>query len=145
MSQTHHNPYAKTAQNLLDTNDDENVSMHDSSHLKTFDSEGSKNEAETGAEDESQQHMPEEEEITFKENPFQIPPSFNRPITEETLRDNDHPYVFWASLRLGTNPFESDQPYGGGLRHIGGLRGAHGRGRSPVCNFPIPFKRLRIN
>jgi len=98
MSQPHHNPYAKTAQNQIDTNKDENVSMHDSPHSKTSDSDTSK----TGAEDEnrSQQHVSEEEEIKFNENPFQIPPSFNRPITEETLRDNDHPYIFWASLRL---------------------------------------------
>jgi len=41
-----------------------------------------------------------EEEIDFEENPFQIPPSFNQSINEETLRDDDHPYVFWASLRL---------------------------------------------
>jgi len=34
------------------------------------------------------------------ESHFLIPPSFNRPITEETLRDDDHPYVFWANLRL---------------------------------------------
>jgi len=40
-----------------------------------------------------------EEEITFEED-FVIPPSFNRPINEETLCDDDHPYVFWASLRL---------------------------------------------
>jgi len=39
-----------------------------------------------------------EEEIEFKENLFHIPPSFNRSINEETLRDDDHPYMFWASL-----------------------------------------------
>jgi len=39
-------------------------------------------------------------ESGFDENPFQIPPSFGWPITKETLCNADHPYVFWASLRL---------------------------------------------
>jgi len=25
---------------------------------------------------------------------------FNQPINKETLQDDDHPYVFWASLQL---------------------------------------------
>jgi len=40
------------------------------------------------------------EEIEFEENLFQIPPSFNRSINKETLHDDDHPYMFWASLCL---------------------------------------------
>jgi len=40
----------------------------------------------------------------FAESPFQIPPSFGCPITEETLCDNDHPYVFWALVRLPILP-----------------------------------------
>jgi len=31
---------------------------------------------------------------------FQIPPSFSQNINEEMLHDDDHPYVFWTSLRL---------------------------------------------
>jgi len=142
MSQPHHNPYAKTAQNQIDTNEDENVSMHNSPHSKTSNSDVLK----TGAEDEnwSQQHVLEEEEIEFDENPFQIPPSFNQLITEEMLHNNNHPYVFWASLRLPIPP-KSDQSYGGHLRCVRELCGAHGQGRSPVCNFSLPLKQLQIN
>jgi len=45
-------------------------------------------------------HGEDEEEIEFKGNPFQIPPLFNQLIREETLLDNDCPYVFWVSLHL---------------------------------------------
>jgi len=48
----------------------------------------------------------EDEEINF-ESDFQIPPSFSRPIMEETLHDATHPYVFWASLRF---PIPQDPP-----------------------------------
>jgi len=40
-----------------------------------------------------------EEEIEFEDNPFQSP-LFNQLITEETLRDDEHTYIFWVSLRL---------------------------------------------
>jgi len=44
-----------------------------------------------------------EEEITFEED-FVIPPSFNHLINKETLHDDNHPYVFWASLCLPIPP-----------------------------------------
>jgi len=53
----------------------------------------------------------DEEEIDFEEeNSFQIPPSFNCPINKETLWDEDHPYIFWASLHLVPIPKDLVNP-----------------------------------
>jgi len=97
------NPYQKSPLAAVQTIDDDNISMKDSSP-------SSKNSADSndGQGDAQQNKDPPPRSKTsdadarsgFDENPFQIPPSFGRPITEETLRDTDHPYVFWASLRL---------------------------------------------
>jgi len=101
------NPYTKnTPHNVAmeSTRDDDNVSMQDSPSSKTSGFEESKqeehskkadNEHSSGKKDDNG-----EEEINFEESPFQIPPSFSCNITEETLHDNDRPYVFWASLWL---------------------------------------------
>jgi len=97
------NPYQKSPPPAVQTTDDDNISMKDSSP-------SSKNSADTTVrQDGTQQHedmsprsKTSEADVDnrFDENHFQIPPSFGRPITEETLRDADHPYIFWASLRL---------------------------------------------
>jgi len=99
MSQAH-NPYTKPASHSISTQDDDNVSMHDSPHSKSSDSDESKqaDEHDTEEADCSQRNEMEEEQIDFKDTPFQIPPSFSRSIMEETLWDDDHPYVFWVSL-----------------------------------------------
>jgi len=103
------NPYNRNTPNSVataTTGDDDNVSMQESPCSKTSGKEDSKHEETSDkAEEEHAQNQQDnngEEEINFKEeeSPFQIPPSFSRSITEETLRDNDGPYVFWASLRL---------------------------------------------
>jgi len=86
------------------TGDDDNVSMQDSPSSKTSGFEESKQEDHSNkASDKNangKQHDDEEEEINFKESQFQIPPSFSQSITEETLHDDNWPYVFWASLSL---------------------------------------------
>jgi len=104
MSQPH-NPYASKAPAAVTTEDEDNVSMRDSPSSKNSSEEA--HTQEEGMEDEERSQTKEndatEEEINFEED-FQIPPSFSRPINEETLRDNDHPYVFWASLRMPIPP-----------------------------------------
>jgi len=84
--------------------DDDNVSMHESSpSSKSSSFEDTKDNEDVDAEaedhDTDPNHRPEEE-VLFEDTPFQIPPSFSRTINEETLRDDERPYVFWASLRL---------------------------------------------
>jgi len=100
MSQTH-SPQASAAPSALDTDDVENVSMQDSPSSKNSGFEGS--DADKGSDnngsEQDKAHGTVEEEILFEKD-FQIPPSFGRAINEETLQDDDHPYVFWASLRL---------------------------------------------
>ncbi len=98
------NPYRQPA--AVDTcEENDNESMHDASPTSSKDSDfEGKHTADDEAHDTEAQGEsnppPDEEEINFEESTFQIPPSFSRPITEETLRDSDHPYVFWATLRL---------------------------------------------
>jgi len=105
MSQPH-NPYGNKAPHALHTGNDDNVSMHDSPSSKNLGFDESKHELDKEHdEEESMQgrnnaNKEDKEEINFDENHFQIPPSFNRNITEETLQDNDQPYIFWALLCL---------------------------------------------
>jgi len=82
--------------------------MHDSPSSKHLSKEDQANDAGMEEEECSQAREPHtlEEEINFEED-FQIPPSFGRPINKEMLCDNDHPYVFWASLRM---PIPKDTP-----------------------------------
>jgi len=77
---TPHNPYMKQAPTNVSTADEDNASMQESSpSSKGLGFEETKNEAVDADEDKhSQKSMQaEEEEIDFKENPFQIPPLFN--------------------------------------------------------------------
>jgi len=75
--------------------------MHNNSlSSKALESEESKPTSNDNNEDEHSDHQTVEEEIDFKESQFQIPPSFSRLIMEETLSNNDHPYIFWALLQL---------------------------------------------
>jgi len=100
MSSPNH-PYAKSPPSKVATEDEDNASMRDNSpSSKASESETSKPTSNDQDDDAQRDRRAEEEEIDFEESQFQIPPSFSRPITEETLRDSDHPYVFWASLRL---------------------------------------------
>jgi len=102
------NPYASKAPTTVTTRDEENVLMHDSPSSKNSSEEAQTNDA--GMEDDECSQAREshtlEEEVNFEED-FQIPPSFSQMINEETLRDNDHPYIFWASLRM---PIPKDLP-----------------------------------
>jgi len=88
----------------VSTNDDvDNISMRDSPSSKNSGFEDHQEAHDKETEDDGHNSYKdaggEEDEIAFEED-FVIPPSFNRPINEETLRDDEHPYVFWASLRL---------------------------------------------
>jgi len=99
------NPYQKSPPTAVHTEADDNVSMRD-------DSPSSKNSSNTQnehgddahVEDSSPRSKSSGDEGNFEDTTFQIPPSFGRPITEETLRDKEHPYVFWASLRMPIPP-----------------------------------------
>jgi len=61
-----------------------------------------KNKASTDSRYDNANKGPLEEEVVFEqtESHFLIPPSFNCSITEETLHDDEHLYVFWANLHL---------------------------------------------
>jgi len=72
--------------------------MHDNSpSLKASESEESKQTGKDNNNDENSRNQDSraaEEEIDFEESQFQIPPSFSHLIMEETLHDNNRPYVF---------------------------------------------------
>ncbi len=90
----------------MHTEEDDNVSMRDDSPSSKNSSDTQENEQSADAhnDDSSPRSKSSGDEGNFEDNTFQIPPSFGRPITEETLRDKDHPYVFWASLRMPIPP-----------------------------------------
>jgi len=97
-----HNPYTKQTPKSISTTNENNALMQELiPSLKGSGFEETKNKELDVNDEWLQKSMwAEEEEIDFEENPFQIPPSFNQLINEEMLWDNDHPYVFWASLKL---------------------------------------------
>jgi len=89
------NPYSKPM-TVATGKEDDNVSMCNSSPTSSKDLgfEGKKTAGEDANDNEEQgkaNPLLDEEEINFEDNPFQIPPLFNRPITEETLHDDDCP------------------------------------------------------
>ncbi len=55
------------------------------------------------------QQEDEDKEIPVKEEEEPLPPSFHHTLMEETLRDDDRPYVFWASIRIPI-PEKPDDP-----------------------------------
>jgi len=80
MSSSH--SYTKSPPSKVDTNDNDNVSMRDNSpSSKDLDVEDSMKATGEKTNDNKSPHTCKnraaKEEIEFKENPFQIPPSFN--------------------------------------------------------------------
>ncbi len=97
------NPYQKNPPAAVQMTNDDNISMKDSSLSSKNSADSNAGQGNTQQNKDLSPHSKTSDanaESGFDENPFQIPPSFGRPITEETLCDADHPYVFWASLRL---------------------------------------------
>ncbi len=47
-----------------------------------------------------QQQGDNDKEIPVKEEDEPLPPSFHCTLTEETLCNDDRPYIFWASIRI---------------------------------------------
>jgi len=78
---------------MTTTGEDNNVSMQEdspSSKTSSMEESKSKDQSDTVEEEQQDRHADNsEEEINFEELPFQIPPSFSRSITEETLRDDN--------------------------------------------------------
>jgi len=82
--------------------------MHDSPSSKNSSEEAQTNNAsrEDNKHSQARESRTLEEVINFKED-FQIPPSFSHLINKETLCDDNHPYIFWASLWM---PIPKDLP-----------------------------------
>jgi len=105
---TPHNPYATLAalrvSALLDKYVDpmEEESPRSSKELHETTPHGSLQESQ-------QQPDIEDKEIPVKEDEEPLPPSFHHTLTEETLCDDDRPYVFWASIWIPI-PEKPDDP-----------------------------------
>jgi len=101
------NNFTNAASTVSTNADVDNVLMQDSPSSKNSGFEDHQDVPDHGTDDDGHNSYKDtsgdEEEIAFKEE-FMIPPSFNHPINEETLQDDDHPYVFWASLHLPIPP-----------------------------------------
>jgi len=105
MSQ-HSNPYQKNPPAAVNTDDDDNVSMKDTSPSSKNFLDKVNFEHADGKQDgnhlPSSKHSNAEDGGGFDNQPFLIPPSFGWPILEETLHNEACPYGFGASLHLPT-------------------------------------------
>jgi len=41
-----------------------------------------------------------DEMVDFENKDFMVPPSFSHELSEESLKDDDHPFVLWANLKI---------------------------------------------
>jgi len=94
---TPQNPYQKpssltTAASLeeyVDPMEEESPSSSKASH-----------ESRDGSQQSTTQENHQDKVLEIEEEDEPLPPSFQRTITEEILRDGDRPYVFWANIRF---------------------------------------------
>ncbi len=104
---TQHNPYAQPAAIRTATLLDEYADpMEEESPRSSTSSQ------ETSQADSSKASQPQEDDdkgILVEEEEEPLPPSFHCMLMEETLRDDDCPYVFWASIRMPI-PEKPDDP-----------------------------------
>jgi len=104
---TQHNPYATPPGVRTSTSLEEYADPMEEASPKTPDSsqENGTNSVQSG-----QEQSPQANNTGLEvEEDEPLPPSFHRTITEEQLRDDDRPYVFWASLRIPI-PKNPDDP-----------------------------------
>jgi len=95
---TTHNPYATPASLRVSASLDEYVDpMEEESPNSSKDTQDSQKEGSTQG---SQEASLTNKEIEVEEEDEPLPPSFHRTLTEDTLRDDDRPYVFWVTIRI---------------------------------------------
>jgi len=106
---TQHNPYATPPGLQVSTSLEEYVDLMGEASRKTpEDSPKSGNGTTSDQSGQEQSQQDNNKAIDVKEDK-PLPPLYHHTITEEQLQDNDHPYVFWASLRIPI-PENPDDP-----------------------------------
>jgi len=104
---TQHNPYA-TATLRASTSLEEYVDPMEEESPRSSTTSQDTSQPDSPKESQKQQAT-DDAEIPVEEEDEPLPPSYHRPMTEETLRDDDRPYVFWASIRIPI-PEKPDDP-----------------------------------
>jgi len=104
---TQHNPYA-TATLRASTSLKEYVDPMEEESPRSSTTSQDTSQPDSPKESQKQQAT-DDAEIPVEEEDEPLPPSYHRPMTEETLRDDDRPYVFWASIRIPI-PEKPDDP-----------------------------------
>jgi len=93
---TQHNPYATPPGIRTSTSLKEYADPMEEASPKTPDSsQGNGTNSDQSGQEQSQQENNDDLDVEEDEP---LPPSYHHTITEEQLRDDDCPYVFWASL-----------------------------------------------
>jgi len=96
---TPHNPYVTPASLRVSALLDEYVDpMEEESPNSSKDTQESQKEGSTQGSQE--QASPTDKEIEVKEEDKPLPLSFHHTLMEETLWDDNHPYIFWATIRI---------------------------------------------
>ena len=105
---TQQNPYAQPAALRAATSLDEYVDPMEEESPRSSTSSQEKSQVDSSTET---QHPQEDDDkaIEVEEEEEPLPPSYYRTLMEETLRDDDRPYVFWASIRIPI-PEKPDDP-----------------------------------
>jgi len=113
---TLHNPYMTPASLWVSASLNEYVDpMEEESPWSS--NESQKTTPEGSLQESQQQPELEDNEIPVDEEEEPLPPSFHCELTEETLCDNNHPYVFWASIHFPI-PEKPDNPVTTMFEHL---------------------------
>jgi len=93
------NPYQQSAHCKTP---EEDAAMNDASQGRLASTTGGSGAVNPPAEQEhsSPAKSSKAEEIDFENEDFMIPPSFGWELTKESLKDDDHPFVLWANIKI---------------------------------------------
>jgi len=91
------NPYA-----TANANQDGNMAMNDALQGGLASATGSSGAVNPPVDQDQEQNKTIDEEVDFENEYFTVPPSFGRELLEESLKNNAHPYVLWATLKILT-------------------------------------------
>jgi len=114
---TPHNPYATPPSLHVSASLEEYVDPMEEASPKTPEASPESENKTTSDHYEQEQSQQDNNKAINVEEEEPLPPLFHRTITEEHLCDDDHPYMFWASLRIPI-PENPDDPVATMYNHL---------------------------
>jgi len=89
------NPYASA-----NANPDDDAAMNNASQGGSASATGSSGAVDPPADQDQEQNKTIDEEVDFENKDFTVPPSFGCELLEESLKNDAHPYILWATLKI---------------------------------------------